>query len=253
MSAAAAGRGPEIGHFSMASRGFLVANVVLWVGAAAVLGYVFLQNRPPSVEGEPVVVAANGKQATAPAAQRAGGGAAGGAQVAERPVPKLDERGFFIEDFYKPQAYDLQADLAAATAEGKTLLVMWEREFCEYCQQLHETILLDPKLHDYLANTFYVVRYDFYARSGKKVKDFDGTEWREDDLARRHRVLGTPALEFRVEGGKEVLRIPGLVPADVLLVAFQFVENRIYESGKNINQYLIEIGAVGEPGGRAGP
>jgi thioredoxin-related protein len=236
----------------MASRGFLITNVVLWVGAAAVLGYVFLKNNPRSTDGEPVVVAADGRPAAAPAAgtQRATGGATakGGTAVAElRPVPKVDERGFFIEDFYQQQAYDLQADLAAATSQGKILLVMWEREFCEYCQQLHEQLLRDPKLHDYLANTFYTVRYDFYARSGKMVKDFDGVALREDDLARRHRVLGTPALEFRVEGGKEVLRIPGLVDAEVLLIAFEFAQNRIWESGKNINQYLIETGVIGGP------
>ncbi|MBM3507787.1 MAG: hypothetical protein FJX64_08750, partial [Alphaproteobacteria bacterium] len=168
-----------------------------------------------------------------------------------RPAAKMDERGFFIEDFYKPQTYDLQADLAAATAEGKMLVVMWEREFCEYCQQLHETILIEPKLHDYLANTFYVVRYDFYARSGKMLKDFDGVSAREDDIARRHRVLGTPAIEFRIEGGREVLRIPGLAGAGILLVAFDFAQNRVWESGKNINQYLLETGMIGQ--GRSGP
>jgi thioredoxin-related protein len=228
----------------MASRGFVIANVVLWAGAAAVLGWVSLQNNPRSTTGEPVAAAAAPTRptATAPAAR----GTAPAAVEVERPVLRMDERGFFIEDFYKAQAYDLQADLAAATAQGKILAVMWEREVCEYCQQLHEQIQRDPKLHDYLADTFYTVRYDFYARSGKKVKDFDGTEWREDDLARRHRVLGTPAIEFRVEGGREALRIPGLVDAEMLLVAFEFVQNRIWESGKNINQYLLDTGVVGQ-------
>ena len=60
------------------------------------------------------------------------------------PAPSLGRDGLFVEDWLRPTRGDLRADLAAAAGEGKVLALLWEREGCPYCAQLHLEALRDP-------------------------------------------------------------------------------------------------------------
>lgn len=161
------------------------------------------------------------------------------AEDAVRAAPKVGADGLFAEDFYRTSTFDMAKDLALAIGEGKPLAIFWEREYCEYCAQLHNEALVLPELHRYVADRFYVVRFDFHGK--RMVTDFDGTRVTEEQMRTRHRVLGTPTLSFRIEGFKEVLRIPGYVEPDVLGAAFEFVDAGVYVK-MGIGAYLREVG-----------
>jgi thioredoxin-related protein len=151
------------------------------------------------------------------------------------PMPELDADGMWTADFYRPSTGDLVRDSAAATAEGKLLVVMWERRGCEFCMLLHTKTLRIPAMHDYLADKFYVVRYNFYGE--KPLRDIDGQMLTEEQVAQRHRAQGTPTMEFRTAEGKEVLRIPGLIEVPVMEAVFDYVLTGTYKQ-MNVNEYL---------------
>ncbi len=157
------------------------------------------------------------------------------AQAALLPMPEKGPDGMWIEDWMRPSTGDLTKDRALAAAEGKVLAVFWERDGCEFCAQLHGVALRMPTLHRYVAERFYAVRLDFYGR--KKFIDFDGVERDEQDIKLRHKVIGTPSIEFHTADGVEVLRIPGYVEPPVLAAAFEFVDTGAYKT-TNINAFL---------------
>lgn len=246
-----------------ASRGFVIANVVLWSAAAIVVAWVMVQNRPgtisvPGATAGNRPVAAKVQPGQDPEEINYGTNILGkapitagidGAKLLKQ--PKLSPEGFWIEDFYQASNGSLAEDLAAARAAGKILLVLWERPYCEYCQVLHTEYLRDPQLHAYVKDTFYTVPYDYYA--DKPIyRDFDGQVLSGVALARKHRVVGTPQLEFRVDGAKEVLRIPGLVEPTILLAAFQFADKEIWKNGLTINEWMVQEGYIGRAGRQAG-
>ena len=78
-----------------------------------------------------------------------------------------------------------------------------------------------PDLAAFFAGPFYAVRLRRFG--GDDVTDFDGTRARERDISRRHGVVGTPTIEFRLADGSEVFRVPGAADPDVLLAAFEYV------------------------------
>lgn len=222
------------------SRGFVLANVVLWGVAAVTVGWVLVQNNPGLLP-----------QASLTAGPAADAGVRTTARNGQPLLaePGLGPDGMFAEDFYRPSIGNLALDLAAARAQGKILAVFWERPGCEFCIRLHNEMLREPELREYIANKFYTVRYDFYGEKAV-LHDFDGTMLNGIDLARRHRVVGTPTMEFRIDNAKEVMRIPGLVEADILGAAFEFVESGAWRDGTTINQWLLAKGIIGQ--GRSG-
>lgn len=151
------------------------------------------------------------------------------------PMPVKGANGMWIEDWFRPSTGDLTKDLALAAAEGKVLAVFWERDGCTFCAQLHGEALRMPSLHVYVAERFYPVQLDFYG--AKKVIDFDGVERTEVEIKLAHRILGTPAIEFRTPDKIEVLRIPGYVEPPVLAAAFEFVDIGAYKT-TNISAFL---------------
>ena len=138
---------------------------------------------------------------------------AAGAAAAQQlfPEPELAPDGLWAEAWLRPPSGDLRADLAAAADEGRILALFWEDPGCEYCARLHQVALRIPALRNYVANRFYSVRVERFG--AKPLVDFDGTESTESEVAIRHSVEGTPAIEFRLANGIEVYRGPRLCRA----------------------------------------
>ena len=170
-----------------------------------------------------------------PTAQLAGQQA--GAEPDLLPMPTLGDDGMWIEAWEHPSSGDLARDAQLAAAEGKLLAVFWERAGCPYCLQLHTHDYRLLNLYKYVSQRFYVVRLDFYGT--KPIRDIDGVSAGEHELALRHRVQGTPTMEFRTADGKEVLRIPGYVEPRVMESAFEFAYTGAYRQTK-INDWLRE-------------
>ena len=137
------------------------------------------------------------------------------------PAPELGPGGLWAAGWIHPTTGDLRADLAAAEQQGRILALFWERPGCEHCADLHLNSLRRPELHAFVTGPFYAVRLRHFGDS--KIVDLDGETHTEREIAIRHRVLGTPTIEFHLADGTEVFRIPGAAAPAVLLAAFEFV------------------------------
>jgi thioredoxin-related protein len=137
------------------------------------------------------------------------------------PAPELGPDGLWAAGWVHPTTGDLRADLAAAAGQGRILALFWERPGCEYCAELHLESLRQPELRAFVTGPFYAVRLQRFG--GSEIVDFDGEAHTEREIAIRHRVLGTPTIEFRLADGTEVFRVPGAAGPAVLLAAFEYV------------------------------
>lgn len=160
-------------------------------------------------------------------------------EAALLPMPTLDADGHWVEPWFRPTTGDMARDAALAESEGKFLAIFWEMEGCEFCALLHTKALRVPAVHAYVTDRFYVVRLDY--RGSNDIRDFDGVTAAERDIARRHRVRGTPTLEFLTTDGEVVLRIPGYVEPSVLEAALEYVDTGAYAES-NINDWLAARG-----------
>ena len=150
------------------------------------------------------------------------------------PPPTIGTDGLFEEAWFHSTTGDLSRDAALAESEGKTLVIFWELEGCGPCAKLHEALRI-PALHAYMLDRFYAVQLDF--QGDNSVRDFDGFEAAERDLARLHRARGTPTIEFLSTDGKVILRIHGYTKPPVLQSTFEFVDTGAYRA-VNINNWL---------------
>lgn len=143
------------------------------------------------------------------------------AAAQEPPPAALDADGLWRESWLHPTSGDLGRDLAAAASQGRILALFWERPGCEHCAALHVVALRRPELAAFFTGPFYAVRLQRFGDDD--ITDFDGTRARERDIARRHGVIGTPTIEFRLGDGTEVFRVPGAATPEVLRAAFEYV------------------------------
>ena len=63
---------------------------------------------------------------------------------------KMGDDGIHKEDWFSITFRDVAEDIAAAKAEGKRLVIVFEQRGCIYCAQMHEKILSDPEVRDYI-------------------------------------------------------------------------------------------------------
>ncbi|HER27682.1 MAG TPA: thioredoxin [Rhodospirillales bacterium] len=132
----------------------------------------------------------------------------------------------YFQPWFKQATGDLRQDLAAAKAEGKRLTLVWEQIGCVYCKKMHEINFTVPEIVGLFAGKFYVVQMDL--RGNRKMIDFDGEQLDESALARKHRVNGTPTIEFRDETATEVFRLPGYAEPMVFYGILEYVVAKAY-------------------------
>lgn len=133
---------------------------------------------------------------------------------------------------------DLGAEMDAAAAAGRRLIVAWERRGCQYCAELHSNHLTQPAIRDYLHQHFRWLQLD--TEGARQVSDLDGLVTEERQLARRWRVAVTPTILFMPESrqpagpGQEraVARMNGLLSPGEFRGFLIYVAERAYASGQ---------------------
>jgi len=151
------------------------------------------------------------------------------ALAADIPEAKLNKAGLHIQPWFSSSTGDLAKDLELAQADGKTLAVLWEQEGCSYCLKMHKVNFRDHKTVDYVKKNFRVVQMNL--RGENKVTDFNGKKLAEDALAAKHRITGTPMIEFyktTAAGAKEVFRMPGFADLPLFTMVFEYVNEGGY-------------------------
>lgn len=142
---------------------------------------------------------------------------------------------------------DVADDIAQAKAEGKRLVLTFEQRGCIYCAQMHEKILSDPEVRDYIAANFMVVQYNMFG--DEEVTDLDGETLTEKTAARRWGYVFTPTIVFLPEEAPEgktvaeaaVATMPGAFGKWTFLNMFRWVREKGYERDEHFQQYHARI------------
>ena len=156
---------------------------------------------------------------------------------------QLGEDGLHKEPWFSQTFRDLKEDLAQAKSEGKRLAIIFEQRGCSYCKEVHEKVLSDPEVKDFIKANYMMVQYNLHG--DEEVIDLDGEALTEKTAARKWRVLFTPTIFFFPETAEEgrdlasqtVAVMPGAFSKGTFLDMFQWVHLKGYETDEDFQRY----------------
>jgi len=160
---------------------------------------------------------------------------------------EIGEDGLHKEDWFALTFRDVADDIAAAKEEGKRLVMIFEQRGCIYCAKMHETLLSDPEVSDFIKANFKVVQYNMFG--DEEVTDLDGEVLTEKTAARKWGYVFTPTLVFlpeEVPEGKTaaeaaVATMPGAFGKWTFLNMFKWVTEKGYEGDEHFQKYHARI------------
>ncbi len=165
--------------------------------------------------------------------------ALGAGPAAAEPAPgDLHQQPWFAVTFN-----DMREDLETAADEGKRLAVIIEQHGCIYCRKLHEEVLSDPEVADYITENFLVVQLNMFG--DREVTDLDGEVMTEREAVRRWAVAFTPTVIFLPEDAAEdatvaeaaVETMPGAFGKWTTLDMFRWVRTKGYEGEEHFQKF----------------
>ncbi len=156
---------------------------------------------------------------------------------------EIGEDGLHKQPWFTTSFKDIAEDVQAAKDEGKRLAIIYEQRGCIYCKKLHETVLNDPKIADYIKSNFMVVQYNLFG--DEEVIDTDGESLTEKKAARKWRLNYTPTIIFMPEalsqnqdaGRAAVAIMPGAFGKGTTLNMFKWVKEKGYEGDEHFQKY----------------
>jgi len=109
------------------------------------------------------------------------------------------------------------------------------------------TNLRIPKIVNYIKSNFFVLQLNLWG--SVKVTDFDGETLSEKDLARKHKILFTPTIQFfpdtlgnvdSVSPGREVevMQVPGYFKPFEFYYLFHYINEKGYEQEPSFQAWL---------------
>ncbi len=155
----------------------------------------------------------------------------------------VGEDGLHKQDWFSITFRDIQEDIAAAEEEGKRLVLIIEQRGCIYCRKVHEEILTDPEVRDYIKANYKVVQYNLYG--DEEVTDTDGEVLTEKTAARKWGIAFTPTILFmpeKVDAGMDtrqaaVATMPGAFQKGTFLDMFTWVREKLYDTDEDFQRY----------------
>jgi len=163
---------------------------------------------------------------------------------------EIGEDGLHKQDWFAMTFRDISEDIEHARGEGKRLAITFEQRGCIYCRAMHEKLLSDPEVRDYIREHFMVVQYNMFG--DEEVTDLDGEVLTEKTAARKWGYVFTPTIVFLPEEAPEggtvaqaaVATMPGAFGKWTFLNMFRWVNEKGYESGEHFQHYHARI--IGE-------
>ena len=123
-------------------------------------------------------------------------------------------------------AYDVA--LKKAAEEDKHIFIDFTAKWCGYCRKMDSEVFTDQKIIDMLNNNFVSVRVD---GDSKNELDIDGYKITEKNLTRQeYGVRGFPTFWFLKSDGTRLGPLGGYHPANVMLEALTWINERRYDS-----------------------
>lgn len=166
-----------------------------------------------------------------------------GANAAE-----IGEDGLHKEDWFALTFKDVAEDIESAREEGKRLAMVFEQRGCIYCAKMHEVLLADPEVADYIKENFKIVQYNMFG--DEEVTDLDGDVLTEKTAARKWGVVFTPTVIFLPEEAptdgqtaiqSAVATMPGAFGKWTFLNMFRWVKEKGYETDEHFQKYHARI------------
>jgi thioredoxin-related protein len=159
----------------------------------------------------------------------------------------LGEDGLHKQPWFTITFKDIAEDIQTASDEGKRLALVFEQRGCIYCKAMHEKLLSDPEVTDYIKEHFMVVQYNMFG--DEEVFDIDGEELTEKTAARKWGYVFTPTIVFLPEDIPEdgtvadsaVATMPGSFGKWTFLNMFRWVNEKGYESDEHFQKYHARI------------
>ncbi len=156
---------------------------------------------------------------------------------------EIGEDGLHKQDWFTITFRDIAEDIVAAEEQGKRLALIFEQRGCIYCREVHEKVLTDPQVRDFIRDNFVVVQYNLYG--DEEVIDSDGEELTEKTAARKWGVLFTPTILFMPEAPVDgqnarqsaVAAMPGAFHKGTFLDMFNWVNEKGYSGDEGFQQY----------------
>ena len=147
------------------------------------------------------------------------------------------------QDWFAVTFKDLREDLDEAAAQDKRLALIIEQHGCIYCRKLHEEVLSDPEVADYIKANFLVVQLNMFG--DEEVTDLDGESLSERAAVRRWAVAFTPTVLFLPEQAPEsataaeaaVQTMPGAFGKWTTLDMFRWVRDKGYEGEEHFQKF----------------
>jgi thioredoxin-related protein len=154
--------------------------------------------------------------------------------------------GLHKEPWFSMTFRDIGEDIAAAKSEGKRLAIIFEQRGCIYCKEMHEKLLSDPEVRDYIKANFMVVQYNMFG--DEEVTDLDGEKLTEKTAARKWGYVFTPTIIFLPEeptnnpvSKAAVATMPGAFGKWTFLNMFRWVREKGYETDEHFQVYHARI------------
>jgi len=155
----------------------------------------------------------------------------------------MGDDGLHKEEWFSITFRDIAEDIHAANEAGKRLVLVFEQRGCIYCRKMHEVLLADPEVRDYIKANYMVVQYNMFG--DEEVTDLDGEALTEKTAARKWGYLFTPTVVFlpdTVPTGKSVAQaavsiMPGSFGKGTFLDMFRWVREKGYETDEHFQKY----------------
>ncbi|MDQ2705236.1 MAG: thioredoxin family protein [Pseudomonadota bacterium] len=156
---------------------------------------------------------------------------------------EIGDDGLHKQDWFSITFRDIAEDIQDASAEGKRLAIIFEQRGCIYCTRMHQELLVDPEVRDFVEANFKIVQYNMFG--DEEVTDLDGEVLTEKTAARKWGYVFTPTIVFLpdeapAEGSvpeAAVATMPGAFGKWTFLHMFQWVADKGYENGEHFQKY----------------
>ena len=130
------------------------------------------------------------------------------------------------------------AGMENAKSTHKKILVDVFTDWCGWCKKMDSEVYADPKVKEYLAKNFVIVKMN---AEGSGALHYKGQEYTPPQLAAAFGVTGYPATLFLKEDSEPITLLPGYMEPSMFLHVLSFIAENEYEK-KQFDDYLKEKG-----------
>ncbi len=159
----------------------------------------------------------------------------------------VGEDGLHKQDWFSITFKDIAEDIESARENGKRFAIVFEQRGCIYCAKMHEELLSDPEVSDYIKASYNIVQFNLFG--DEEVTDIDGEVLTEKTAARKWGIVFTPTILFLpdtiADSGTAaeiaVARMPGAFGKWTFLNMFRWVNEKGYEGEEHFQKYHARI------------